>query len=234
MQISAIQKLTLLDFPGKAAATVFTPGCNFRCGYCHNAEFVLPERIAKLQESFIPEEVFLKFLAKRKNLLDGVCITGGEPTLQYDLEDFIKKIRALGFLIKLDTNGSNPAMVKNLLAQNLLDYIALDIKASPENYQKLVGVDAIEKVQQTRDLILHSKIDYEFRTTLVKELIDDDEWQKILHFIKGAKKYFLQNFQTRGGCLNPEFRKYHSFSQAELEKLRSEALRFVGECEIRN
>jgi pyruvate formate lyase activating enzyme len=234
MQISAIQKLTLLDFPGKAAATVFTPGCNFRCGYCHNSEFVLPEKIAKLKDSFIPEEVFFKFLEKRKNLLDGICITGGEPTLQHDLEDFIKKIRALGFLVKLDTNGSNPAMVKNLLAQNLLDYTAMDVKASPENYQKLVGVDVIEKIRETRDAIMNSGINYEFRTTLVKELVDDAEWKKILQFIQGAKKYFLQNFQTRGGCLDPQFQNYHSFSKEELETMRSEALEFVAQCEIRN
>ena len=132
MQIAAVQKLTLLDFPGKTACTVFVPGCNFRCGYCHNPELVEPKLVEKTAKNLISEEDFFGFLAKRKGMLDGVCVTGGEPTLQKDLPDFLKQIRRRGFLVKLDTNGSRPDVLEKLLRAGLLDYIALDVTASPE------------------------------------------------------------------------------------------------------
>ncbi|MFH0834114.1 MAG: anaerobic ribonucleoside-triphosphate reductase activating protein [Patescibacteria group bacterium] len=230
MQIAALQKLTLLDFPGRTACTVFTPGCNFRCGFCHNPELVLPEKFPKL----ILEEKFFEFLDRRKGLLDGVCITGGEPTLQKDLLEFCKKIRKRGFAVKLDTNGSQPEVLEKLFRAGLLDYVALDIKASPENYSALVGVNIFDKVRASKKLIEQSGAEFELRTTLIRELHDEKEFQKILEFIRGAPKYFLQNFSNRGGCLDPAFEKMHGFTNSELEKMRERAKEFVGECGIRN
>jgi len=247
MQIAAIQKLTLLDFPGKTACTVFTPGCNFRCGYCHNPELVLPEKIKKLE--LIPEEKFFEFLDKRKGLLDGVCVTGGEPTLQKDLPDFLKKIRKRGFLVKLDTNGSSPEVLEKLLHARLLDYIAMDVKASvlrsstslgatedksPGAYEKLTGMKGVDKkIQASKKLIEQSGVPYEFRTTLVREIHDEKEFKKILEFVKGTERFFLQNFQTRGGCLDSKFEKLHGFKKDELEKMCEAAKGFVKECRVR-
>ncbi|MFH1375569.1 MAG: anaerobic ribonucleoside-triphosphate reductase activating protein [Patescibacteria group bacterium] len=234
MQIASVQKLTLLDFPGRTACTVFTPGCDFRCGYCYNLELVLPELIEKNKKSFISEGKFFEFLKKRKGLLDGVCVTGGEPLLQKDLPEFLQKVRELDFLTKLDTNGNQPEGLSKLLDKKLLDYIALDVKASLERYEKLVGsARAAEKVQTSRDLIMQSEVEYEFRTTLVRELHDAEEFKKILEFVKGAEKFFLQNFQAKHGCLDPEFEKYHGFSKKELEEMCKQAREFVGECGVR-
>ncbi len=233
MQIAAIQKLTLLDFPTKTACTVFAPGCNFRCGYCHNPELVEPELVKKTNKNLIPEEDFFDFLAKRKGMLDGVCVTGGEPTLQKDLPEFLKQIRKRGFLVKLDTNGSQPDVLEKLFKARLLDYVALDVKSSPENYKKLVGVDVSEKVQSSKNLIMQSGVSYEFRTTLVRELVDEEEWKKILEFVKGAEKYFLQNFVGKQGCLDSAFEKMHGFTKKELEKMCGEAKEIVRECGVR-
>ncbi|MFH1546375.1 MAG: anaerobic ribonucleoside-triphosphate reductase activating protein [Patescibacteria group bacterium] len=234
MQIAAIQKLTLLDFPGKTACTVFTPGCNFRCGYCHNPELVLPEKIAIAKQDLIPEEAFFNFLGKRKGLLDGVCVTGGEPTLQKDLLQFLKKIRQRGFLVKLDTNGSHPEILEKLFRARLLDFIALDVKASPKNYQKLVGIDVVEKIRASKNLIEQSGVPYEFRTTVVREIHDEEEFRKILEFVRGAEKFFLQNFEPKHGCLDPEFEKFHGFTKKELVKMCEEAKQFVQNCGVRN
>ncbi|MCF7846415.1 MAG: anaerobic ribonucleoside-triphosphate reductase activating protein [Candidatus Peribacteraceae bacterium] len=229
MQIAALQKLTLLDFPGRTAATIFTPGCSFRCGYCHNPELVLPEKFPRL----IPEKDFFEFLDKRKGLLDGVCVTGGEPTLQKDLPGFLKKIRKRGFAVKLDTNGSSPEILEELFRAGLLDYVALDIKAALENYKKLVGLDVADKVRASKNLIAQSGVDYELRTTLVREIHNEKEFVKILEFIRGTPKFFLQNFQSRGGCLDPAFEKLHGFKTAELNELCKLAREFVGECGVR-
>jgi pyruvate formate lyase activating enzyme len=229
MQIASFQKLTLLDFPGRTAATVFTPGCNFRCGFCHNPELVLPEKFPEL----IPESEFFEFLDRRKKLLDGVCVTGGEPTLQKDLPSFLKKIRRRGFATKLDTNGSHPEILEKLFRENLLDFVALDIKSSPENYAKLVGVDIFEKVRASKNLISQSGVEFELRTTLIREIHDEKEFAKILEFVRGAPKYFLQNFQTSGGCLDPNFEKMRGFTSTELKKMCERAREFVGECGVR-
>jgi pyruvate formate lyase activating enzyme len=233
MQIAAVQKLTLLDFPGKTACTVFVPGCNFRCGYCHNPELVEPKLVEKTAKNLISEEDFFGFLAKRKGMLDGVCVTGGEPTLQKDLPDFLKQIRRRGFLVKLDTNGSRPDVLEKLFKARLLDYVALDVKSSPEGYEKLVGVDVSEKIQSSKNLIMQSGVPYEFRTTLVRELVDEKEWEKILEFVKGAEKFFLQNFEGKRGCLDPEFEKMHGFTKKELNQMRVEARGVVGKCGVR-
>jgi len=233
MQISGVTRLTLLDFPERSAAICFTPGCNFRCGYCHNSEFVLPEKIQKLQTNFIPQEAFFRFLESRKNLLDGVVISGGEPTLQPDLPDFLRQIRQLGFQTKLDTNGSNPEVLEQLIAADLLDYVALDVKASPQKYADLVGCDAAGSVAASLQ-ILRGKVAFEVRTTLVRELHDESEFLQILEFVRGVPDLFLQNFRTEGSVLDPQFLNFHGLSTAELEHFQKLAEDFIGRCQIRS
>jgi pyruvate formate lyase activating enzyme len=229
MLISGIQTLTLLDYPEKVAAIIFTAGCNMRCGFCHNPQFVDPEQIKKLQKNFIPEDKFFKFLKSRENLLDGIVISGGEPTLQPDLITFIQKIKQHNFLVKLDTNGTNPAVIASLLTQNLVDYIAMDIKSAPQNFAKISNpVDLKlsntiqQKITKSRDLIMNSTINYEFRTTVIKELHDLDEIDKIKEFCHGAKKYILQNFRP-AKTLDPAFNKFHGFSDTEFLRLKNHA-----------
>ena len=232
MKFSAIQKLTLLDFPEHVAAIAFTAGCNLRCHYCHNAEFVLPERLRKIRGDFIPAANLLAFLRTRRGLLDGVVISGGEPTIHAALPAVIREIKALGFAVKLDTNGSNPAMLAELLRDGLLDYVALDIKASPARSAACGGVDS-PAPRATRDLLLRSDIDYELRTTLVKEFHDDAQLNKLVTFVAGAKKYVLQNFRSTAGCLNPAWEKYHGFGDDELQAI-AERVRATGViCEVR-
>jgi pyruvate formate lyase activating enzyme len=235
MLISAIQKLTLLDYPGKTACTVFLPGCNFRCGACHNPEFVIPEKIKGIQHDFIPDYVFFRFLQTRKGKLDGVCITGGEPTVHRELEAFIKQIKAAGFLVKLDTNGSNPNTVYRLLKQNLLDYVAMDVKAgTKQSYRAFTGgFTDFNKICETIELLKNSEIDYEFRTTLVEQFHSAAEFSKILELIDSAKSYYLQNFENKNGCLNRHWENCDGFPKAQLEEYREKALKHVERCEIR-
>jgi len=219
MLISGVQKFTLLDYPDKTACIVFTPGCNFRCGYCHNPEFVLPEMIAQIRSSFIPEETFFRFLDQRRGLLDGVVITGGEPTLMPDLVAFFQKIRSLGFFIKLDSNGGRPDVLKKLLEYELVDYIAMDVKTSLKEYLHLVGprLDP-DNIQKSIDLIIHSGVTYEFRTTLVKELHTSEVLEDMSEMMRGAKQYFLQTFRPQK-TLDPRFASFHGFDSQELENL---------------
>jgi len=235
MKLSGIQKLTLLDFPGKTACVVFTPGCNFRCGYCHNSEFVLPEKLAEIAHSFIPEKAFFNFLETRRGLLDGVCVTGGEPTIQKDLIHFIKEIKNRSFKVKLDTNGTNPEVLHYLLENNLLDYVAMDIKASPDRYIDVVDADIdVDLIDQSKTLLMNSGIDYEFRTTALPYIHTADEFKKILEWIKGAKKFYIQNFRPNATCLNPAFEHYRGFTAQELEAMKKMAEGYVGVCEVRN
>ena len=193
MTFDGLQKMTLLDFPGKIACTVFTHGCNFRCPFCHNPGLVVEEETAAYTE-----EDILSFLKTRQGLLDGVCITGGEPTLHKDLPDFIKKVRALGFAVKLDTNGALPGRLKPLLEEGLLDYVAMDIKSSPDRYGEAVGIPNFDvtPVRESVELLESSKIPHEFRTTVVKELHDAEVIQDIGVWLAGDTKYFLQQFQN--------------------------------------
>ncbi len=193
MLIGGLQRTTLIDYPGKVATTVFTIGCNFNCPFCHNSELVDLQKI-KLQP-IIKEKTFFNFLKSRRRLLDGVCITGGEPTIQADLIEFIGKIKQDDFLVKLDTNGSHPEILKKLLRENLIDYIALDVKSSLGKYSKMAGKQIdVKNIQQSIDLIKQSKIDYEFRTTIVPNLIDEKEIEKIGKWLSGSKTYTLQQF----------------------------------------
>lgn len=219
MLISGVQKMTMLDYPDHTACIVFTPGCNFRCGYCHNPEFVLPEMLAQIRNSFIPEEVFFNFLKKRTGCLDGVVITGGEPTLMPDLVAFIERIKNFGFLVKLDSNGGRPEVLQNLISKNLLDYIAMDVKTSLEKYTHLVGprLDP-NNIQKSIDLIMHSGVPYEFRTTLVKELHSVEVLESMSELMRGAKQFFLQGFRPQK-TLDPKFETYHAFHSNEIENI---------------
>ena len=195
MQIKGLQKTTLLDFPGKVACTVFTAGCNFRCPFCHNASLVISPDISDL----ISEEEIFSFIKKRRGILDGVCITGGEPLLQRDIEEFMKKIRELGLAIKLDTNGAYPERLKSILDAGLVDYVAMDIKNSKEKYALTAGADVdIDKISESARILMNSDLQYEFRTTVVRELHSSDDMISIGEWIAGASKYFLQSFTDSG------------------------------------
>lgn len=206
MVIQGLQKLTLLDYPGKVACTLFTAGCNFRCPFCHNASLVT--HIDRKND--IPEEEALAFLKKRQGLLDGVCITGGEPLLQPDIEVFIRKIRDLGYLIKLDTNGSNALLLKHLAEEGLLDYVAMDIKNAPDKYGVTIGIEEydLENILQSVDFLLSGSIPYEFRTTVVREFHKREDFAAIGRWIRGAEKYYLQSFQDSGDLISPGLRGY--------------------------
>lgn len=194
MKIYGLQKMTLLDYPSKVAATVFLGGCDFSCPFCHNYEIVDGSAAPLMDEA----ELF-SFLEKRKGLLDGIVITGGEPCLYKQLPDFAKKIKELGFLVKLDTNGYHPDMVEELLSQRLIDYIAMDIKNSPAKYAQTSGLKNIdiEIISKSISLIMNSNIPYEFRTTTVAEFHKNEDFEEIGKWIQGAKAYYLQQFTTR-------------------------------------
>ncbi len=201
MNISGLQKMTLLDYPGKVAATVFTGGCNFRCPFCHNASLVLNYDMSHN----IPEEEFFNFLSKRKGLLDGICISGGEPLLQADIVEFIAKVNSLGFSVKLDTNGSCFFRLKELIENRLVEYVAMDIKNSPSGYKKTAGVpeEVLQDINKSVKLLLKGIVDYEFRTTVVKEFHTREDFIEIGKWIKGAKRYYLQKFEDSNDTINP-------------------------------
>lgn len=195
MHIEAYQKLTLLDFPGHTAITVFTHGCNFRCPFCHNAGLVV-----RPSESAIPESELFDYLEKRKKLLDGVCITGGEPLLQKDIADFIRRVRDIGYLVKLDTNGSFPEKLEELINEGIIDYVAMDIKNSREKYALTAGTtqDIVAKVEKSANILMTCGIDYEFRTTVTGNLHTEDDMRAIGEWLRGAKSYYIQPFKDSG------------------------------------
>ena len=201
MNIAGLQKMTLLDFPGRIACTVFLPGCNLRCPFCHNASLVLPQR----EKDVITEEALLDFLKLRKKKLDGVCVTGGEPTLYIDLPDLLKKIKDLGFQVKLDTNGTNPKMLGQILKDGLCDYVAMDIKNSPDKYAATCGgVDVLDAVKESVSILMKSSTEYEFRTTVMHPYHDPEDFVKIGQWLQGAKQYFIQCFVDSGDLLSQE------------------------------
>ncbi len=219
MKFSAIQKFTVLDYPDKVACIAFTPGCNMRCGFCHNPEFVIPEKIREIQDSFIQEETFFHFLDGRRGLLDGVVVSGGEPTIWHDLPEFFRKIQERGFLAKLDTNGHHPEMLKKLLREKLVDYIAMDVKTSLSEYPKLVGKGVkAENIAESITLIKASGIPYEFRTTLIKEIHSEEMLEDMEKLLAGAERYYLQTFRP-GHTLNSVFASYHAFSPEEMKEM---------------
>lgn len=194
-----LQKLTLLDYPGNMACTVFTGGCNFRCPFCHNRSLVFLNE----NDSEIAVEDIFDFLKGRNKILDGVCITGGEPLLHKGIREFIERVRALGLKVKLDTNGSNYEMLKQLIDEGLVDYVAMDIKNSPKKYAMTIGMENydLSEVEKSKDLLLEGKVEYEFRTTVVKDFHEVSDFEEIGKWIKGAKHYYLQNFEDHGTCI---------------------------------
>lgn len=201
MEIKGLNKLTLLDFPGKMACVVFLPRCNFRCPFCHNKSLVLSPDT----QPDITEEEFFAFLKKRRGILEGVCITGGEPTLYKDLEEFIDKIKKEGYLVKLDTNGYNPEVLKRLL--NKVDYVAMDIKNSPQKYSETVGVKNfdMDKIYESVRILRESDIDFEFRMTVAPELQDETDFEKVGEWLVGTEKFYLQGYKDSGDVINPVF-----------------------------
>ena len=228
MHIGGMQKLTLLDYPGKVACTVFLSGCNLRCPYCHNPGLVLPDQI---NAPGMPEADVVSILGQRKGKLDGICITGGEPTLQPELPGFLEKLRELGYAIKLDTNGTNPGMLKGLLHDGLLDYVAMDIKNSPQRYAETCGgVDILSKVQESVLLLQDSPTDYEFRTTVCKPLHTEKEMEEIGRWLKGAKRYFLQPFVDSGNLVSGGMQAH---TRDELARLRQAVLPYIPNTQLR-
>ena len=201
MQIAGLQKLTLLDYPGHVACTVFTPGCNFRCPFCHNAPLVLPERLG----CDSTEEEVLSFLKKRVGILDGVAITGGEPLLHKDMAAFLEKVRALGFKVKLDTNGNHPASLRALIDEGLLDMVAMDIKNCPAHYARTVGVPGFDigPVRESASLLMEGRVPYEFRTTVTRELHSAEDMRAIGAWLRGDSAYYLQWYVDSGHVLRP-------------------------------
>ncbi len=233
MLISGIQKFTLLDYPGKVACIVFTPGCNLRCGFCHNPEFVLPDHIVQIKDSFIPEESFFRFLQERSNLLDAVVISGGEPTIAYDLIPFIHKIKAAGFLVKLDTNGNRPDVLKKIINESLVDYIAMDVKSDLDNYQIIAGNTAKPStIAESIDLIKSCTIPSEFRSTIIKELHTPQILKNMAQLVQGAHRWYLQNFRA-ARTLNPAYSNYRGFSEAELQTLAFTFKQYATQVAIR-
>ena len=221
MKISAIQKLTLLDYPGRMACTVFTPGCNFRCPFCHNALLVLPEM---QQDDELSCEEVLSFLKKRTGILEGVCLTGGEPLLQSGVDDFLRRVKDLGYAVKLDTNGSFPDRLEALISAGLVDKVAMDIKNSPELYALTVGLPAfdIAPVERSKELLLSGVVDYEFRTTVVKGIHTAQSLTEAAKWICGAKDYYLQQFKDSGNLIASA--GLSAYSEEEM-KAFSEAIR---------
>ena len=229
MKIHGLQKMTLLDFPGRVACTVFFGGCDMRCPFCHNAEL-----LDGTAPPVMDEEEFLAFLKKRQGLLDGVAITGGEPLLQKDMPEFTAKIRTLGYPVKLDTNGTHPERLAKLMREGLVQYVAMDIKNSPERYAETAGLAQLDlaPVRESVSLLLEGSTDYEFRTTTIAEFHDDESFEKIGPWIKGAKRYFLQRFTDRetvpfGGLHAPEEEKMHRWAEIVRPYVPNVALRGV-------
>jgi len=226
MKIGGIQKFSTVDYPGYAVASIFTIGCNMRCGYCHNPELVLPEQFT----GEIPEDEILEFLQSRKGLLDGVAISGGEPTMQEDLPDFIRNVKQMGFRVKLDTNGTNPWMVTQLINEGLVDFIAMDIKGPLDKYVQIaarpIDLDAIEQCVR-----LIKTVDHEFRTTIVRSQLEPEDFEAIGQLVDGAQRFALQYF-IPGNTVSPNFRHEVSFTSEEMERAKKIMERHVRECVV--
>ena len=227
--IAGLQKLTLLDFPGKVACTLFTRGCNFKCPFCHNASLVVR---ADEQKPYANAEI-LNFLKKRAGILDGVAITGGEPTLVSGLYDFIKEIKNLGYAVKLDTNGTRPEVIKRLVEDNLVDYVAMDIKNHPSKYAYTVGLPDsydLSPIIESKNYLMEGHVDFEFRTTVAKPFHTEEDFYIIGEWLKGSEKYFLQQFKDSGDIIGKEI---SSYNESEMEKFLKVLLPFVPNAQLR-
>ena len=225
MLIGGLQKMTLLDYAGKVACIVFTHGCNFRCPYCHNAPLV-----TDAPDHFDEDELFA-FLEKRRGILDGVVVSGGEPTLQKDIIPFLERIKALGYSLKLDTNGTNPALLREIVKRGLCDYVAMDIKNSREKYSLSAGCEVdIKAIEESVCILLRGEVDYEFRTTVTRELHDKDDILAIGEWIAGAERYYLQTF-VDSGCLVGE--GMSAYTEDEMRSLADAVRPFVRSASVR-
>jgi pyruvate formate lyase activating enzyme len=234
VKIGGLQKTTLLDYPQKIACVVFLVGCSFRCPWCYSPELVLPEKIETHPE--ISHDEFFSFLEKRKGKLEGVVVCGGEPTIHSDLPEFLRKIKEKGYSVKLDTNGSRPEKIEEIVKKKLVDYIAMDIKAplqNKEKYKEVTGVAVnVTDIQKSIKLITTQDIDYEFRSTLVPTIHDKESVREMAKSIEGAEKYFLQNFFP-SKTLSDSFLRINPFSVEEMKNFKKIASPFVKECEVR-
>lgn len=230
MKVTGIQKLTLLDYPGVVACTVFTAGCNFRCPFCHNAMLVLPEQID--DECLTDDEVF-GFLQKRRGVLDGVAVTGGEPLLHADMPEFLARVKELGYKIKLDTNGSNPELLSEIIKNKLVDRVAMDIKNAPEEYARTIGLESfdIAPVERSKEMLLSGETDYEFRTTVVKGIHTKESLIGAAKWIEGAKEYYLQQFKDSGNLILPD--GLATYDEKQMHALADDVRDYVPTVEVR-
>lgn len=230
MEIGGLQEFTLIDYPDTLACTGFTLGCNFRCPYCYSKELVLPQEIKNHPR--LPEERFFRFLRERTGLLEGVCICGGEPTIHKDLPEFIGKIKDLEYKVKLDTNGSHPQMLKKLIKERLLDYVAIDVKSPKEKYEFFSGAQLVDKVEESINILKENKVDYEFRTTVAPGLKGEDIL-KMAEWVAPAKNYFLQEFEGKKEVLDPKVLGLPLLGRGEIEKIVEELKGRFARCEVR-
>lgn len=228
MEFAGLQKISLVDYEGKVACTLFTAGCNFRCPFCHNSDLVIYAK----NVNYIPFDEILDYLNKRKGMLDAVVITGGEPTLMPDLKEKLYEIKKLGYKIKLDTNGTNPDIVKELVDLKLIDYVAMDIKNSYEGYSKTIGLESYDsdKILESINYLLSGEVDYEFRTTLVREFHSDEDIKNIAKMIQGAKRYYLQEFKNSGHCIDSSL---HEVPFNDAMRFKSILLPYIKEVKLR-
>lgn len=231
IEIGGLQKTTLIDYPGRLAATVFLMGCNFRCPFCYSAELVLPEKMKRHPR--VSQKEFFSFLRERKGLLEAVTICGGEPSLNKNLLNFIKRIKKLGYLVKLDTNGSNPVMLRKLIREKLVDYVAMDIKAPKDKYKEAVGTRVnMEDIENSIGILKENKVDYEFRTTIVPSVHFKEDILKIAKWIGPAKRYYLQNFRPEK-TINSEFESLKPYSKEFFSEIKKEISGLFEFCGIR-
>ena len=228
MKIGGIQKFSTVDYPGHPCAAVFTIGCNMRCGYCHNPELVLPEQYAPT----IPTEDILAFLDRRKTVLEGVTISGGEPTEQPDLVDFIRQVKAMGYLVKLDSNGTRPAILRQLISNKLVDYIAMDIKGPLSKYVAIAARPVDTSAIMESIGLIKAMPHHEFRTTIVRSQLTPQDFEQIGQMVSGAQRYALQNFIGQGALVSSRFVSEHSFSPTEMQQAQTIMTKYVQECVV--
>lgn len=231
MIIGGLEKLTLIDYPGKIACTVFLAACNFHCPWCYSSEIVLPEKIRN--QPRISEKEFFEFLKSRRDLLEGVVVCGGEPCLNSELPKFVKKIKKFKYAVKIDTNGSWPEMLRKLIREQLIDYVAMDIKAPKEKYEKVVGRKVnIKDIERSVSLLKENRVDYDFRTTVVPKLLKKEDILKIADWISGAEKYYLQNFRPEK-TIDPKFEKVKPYPEKYMSEILRAVAPFFEICQIR-
>jgi pyruvate formate lyase activating enzyme len=229
VRIGGLQKVSLIDYPGRVAAVVFTMGCPLRCGYCHNPQIVVPELFGEA----IPEEKLMGFLERRKGKLDGVVVTGGEPMMHRDIERFLKAIKAMGYSVKLDTCGAFPGALEAVIEEGLVDYLAMDLKAPLDRYAEVAGVPVDQKaIKRSIEIIRSSGLDYEFRTTVVRGQLSEDDIVCMAESIEGSKKYVLQRFRN-SETIDRTFRQRETYSDEEFGRMVAKAAGHVERCEMR-